>query len=191
MKNLVICHGDCDGIISAAVITKIIHDAEIIITQPFLLDKVVIDDEVKAIYLVDIAVNNKDTMVTTNFATKYASKIVFWVDHHPGTEILAKILNQKLIFDATEPSCPALLAKNGYTVPQKWLDAANTNDRPTDYPATALSERYNKAFKMSLIELQDGNPTAVEIVQRAFIEELTSGTYSRLVSEYGNSCQSN
>jgi len=189
MKNLVICHGDGDGIISAAVIAKAISGTEIIITQPFLLDKIVVDADVDAIYVVDIAANNKDIAMTTGFATKHADKIVLWADHHQGAEVLAKILGEKLIFDSAEPSCPSLLAKNGYTVTAEWLNAANASDRPTEFQATPLSERYNKAFKVSLIELQDGNRVAVEKVQRAFIEELASGTDSEMVSEYGSRYQ--
>ncbi|NCB09530.1 MAG: hypothetical protein EOM73_15390 [Bacteroidia bacterium] len=185
MKNLVICHGDGDGIISAAVIAKVIGEAKIVITQPFLLDKIVVDDA-EAIYIVDIAVNNKDIAMTTGFASKHADKIVLWADHHQGAEILAEIIGEKLVFDATEPSCPALLVKNGYTVPEEWLNAANASDRPTDFQVTELSERYNKAFKVSLIELQDGNRAAVEKVQRAFIEELVTGAESGIVSEYGS-----
>lgn len=187
MKNsLVICHGDGDGIISAAVISRAIGEAKVIITQPFLLDKMVIDNDVDAIYVVDIAVNNKDVAMTTGFASKHADKIVLWADHHAGAEILADILGKKLVFDDAEPSCPALLAKNGYDVSEKWLNAANASDRPTDFPATELSDRYNKAFKVSLIELQDGNRAAVEKIQRAFISELATGTESDIVSEYGN-----
>lgn len=188
-KNLILCHGDGDGIISAAVIMAAIGEADIIITQPFLLDKITVDADVDAIYVVDIAVNNRDVAMTTNFATKHTDKIVLWADHHQGGEILAEILGEKFIFDATEPSCPALLAKHGYAVPQKWLSAANASDRPTDFPATELSERYNKAFKVSLIELQNGDRSAVEKVQRAFISELATGTESELVSEYGSRYQ--
>lgn len=189
MKNVIICHGDGDGIISAAVIAKAIGEAKIVITQPFLLDKIMIDEDVNAIYIVDIAANNKDIVMTTGFATKHADKIVLWADHHAGAEILAEILGEKLVFDGNEPSCPSLLEKNGYTVPQEWLNAANASDRPVDYPATQLSERYNKAFKVSLIELQDGNRAAVEKVQKAFISELATGIESELVSEYGNRYQ--
>jgi len=116
MKNVIICHGDGDGIISAAIIAKKIGEAKLIITQPFLLDKIVVDADVEAIYVVDIAVNNKNIAMTTEFASKNTGKIVLWADHHAGAEILAEILGEKLIFDTTEPSCPSLLAKNGYIV---------------------------------------------------------------------------
>ncbi len=189
MSNLIICHGDGDGIISAAVILKVIGEAKIIITQPFLLNKITIEEDVEAICVVDIAVNNRDLSMTSEFARKHAEKIALWADHHAGSEILAEILDEKLFFDGDEPSCPALLAKNGCPVPEEWLNAANASDRPTDFPATPLSERYNKAFKVSLIELQDGNRAAVEKVQRAFISELVNGVESELVSEYGNRYQ--
>lgn len=185
-KNLIVCHGDGDGLISAAIIAKSISKTEIIITQPFLLDKITVDTNVEKIFIVDIAVNNKNVAMTTEFAAKYAEKIELWADHHQGGEILADILGKKLIFNANEPSCPSLLAKNGFIVSDEWLNAANASDRPTDYPSTRLSERYNKAFKVALIELQDGNRAAVEKVQRAFINELITYTESEVVTEYGS-----
>ena len=187
MKNVIICHGDGDGVISGAIILASLNgETKIVITQPFLLDKINIEEDVEEIYVVDIAVNNKDVDMTLSFAKKYVNQIVLWVDHHAGSEILSGILSGKLIFEVTEPSCPSLLAKFGYDVPVEWLNAANASDRPTDYPVTPLSERYNKAFKVSLIELQDGNRTAIENVQRAFIEELASGFDSEIITNYGS-----
>lgn len=186
MKNLIICHGDGDGIISAAVILAAIGEAKIVITQPFLLDKITFDNDVEAIFVVDIAANNKDVAMTTRFAAKYVDKIVLWADHHQGSEILAEILGEKLVFDGSESSCPSLLAKTGYEVSAEWLDAANASDKPTDFPATELSQRYSSAFKVALIELQDGNRVAVEKVQRAFIGELVTGEQSELISSYSD-----
>ena len=188
-KNLIVCHGDGDGLISAAIIAKSISKTEIIITQPFLLDKITVDTNVEKIFIVDIAVNNKNVAMTTDFAKKHEGKIALWADHHAGAEILSEILGKKLIFNANEPSCPSLLAKNGFIVSDEWLNAANASDRPTDYPSTRLSERYNKAFKVALIELQDGNRAAVEEVQKAFINELITYTESEVVTEYGSRYQ--
>jgi len=172
-KNVIICHGDGDGIISAASIARLLgRETMTIITQPFLLGKVVIPEDITNIYVVDIAVNNKDVQMTRDFASTHADKIVIWADHHQGTDILADIIGKKLVFDDTEPSCPSLLLKAGYSVPKKWVDAANASDRPTDFPATDLSTRYNHAFKAALVEAQEGNRTIVEEIQQNFITEL-------------------
>lgn len=184
-KRVIICHGDGDGIISAAVLLNEIGEAEIIITQPFLLDKVVIKDDIEQIYVVDIGVDNKDINKTIEFSRKHLEKIKLWVDHHQGTELLEVVLGSKLIFNQNAPSCPMLL-KSCCEVPDEWLDAANASDRPNDFKPTALSERYNKAFKVSLIEVQDGDKNAIDKVQRAFIKELLSGEKSPLITAYGS-----
>jgi len=193
MKNLLICHGDGDGIIGAAVVIKDfnlkINETEIVITQPFLLDKVKVSDDVMAIFVVDIAVNNRDIDMTINFIRENETQIVSWVDHHQGTGILEKLLGITLMFDDREPSCPSLLKNAGFKMSDDWLKAANACDRPTDFPATELSERYNKAFKVSLIEAQDGNRTAIEQVQRAFLLELLNKEKSELITDYGQRYQ--
>ena len=192
MKTLIIGHGDGDGIISIAVIQAEItvpnREIQVAITQPFLLDKVAVDDDVNEIFVVDIAVNNKNPQMTIDFVEKYKNRIVLWADHHAGTENLEAVLKGRLIY-ADEPSCPALLSKH-CLVSQSCIDAANACDRPTDYPPTELSERYNRAFKVALVELQDGDRTIVEKIQKAFIEELLSGEESQLISDYGNRYES-
>lgn len=192
-KNLVICHGDGDGIIGAAVAIKDfclkMEETEIVITQPFLLDKVVVREEVMAIFVIDIAVNNRDVDMTVNFVRKFQDRIVSWTDHHQGTDVLEKILGISLIYSDKEPSCPSLQKNAGFIVNDDWLKAANACDRPTDFPATELSERYNKAFKVSLIEASDGNRNAIDQVQRAFLSELLDGEKSELITEYGKRYQ--
>lgn len=193
MKNLLICHGDGDGIIGAAVVIKDfflkMEETEIVITQPFLLDKVKVQDEVVAIFVVDLAVNNRDVDMTIHFVKEYNDRIVSWVDHHQGTGVLEKLLGITLMSGDLEPSCPSLLKNAGFKMPDEWLKAANACDRPTDFPATELSERYNKAFKVSLIEAQDGNRTAIEQVQRAFLLELLNEEKSELITDYGQRYQ--
>jgi hypothetical protein len=181
----VVCHGDGDGIIGAAVVARNVGDAEIIITQPFLLDKLNLDAFDK-VYVVDIAVNNKNPGMTLEFVEKYGGKIVFWADHHVGSKVLARLIGKKVIVDEAEPSCVSLLAHNSFDVPKEWLDAANASDRPIDFSPTVLSERYNKAFKAALVELQNGNKTIVEEIQLAFIKELATEEQSALITKYND-----
>lgn len=192
-KNLVICHGDGDGLIGAAVAIKDfclkMEETEIVITQPFLLDKVVVRDQVMAIFVIDIAVNNRDVDMTINFVRKYEDRIVSWIDHHQGTDVLENILGITLISGDKEPSCPSLMKNAGFVVSDDWLRTANACDRPTDFAPTELSKRYNKALKVSLIEAEEGNRIAIDQVQRAFLFELLDGEKWQLITDYGKRYQ--
>lgn len=191
MKYLLVCHGDCDGIISAACIIKEyklpIDKTEIVITQSFILDKVEVKDEVKAIFVVDLAINNRDLSVTLSFADKYKHRIVVWTSHHYNTEEkLAGILGPKLLCDKTAPSCPSILVNSGYEeVPTTWVKAANASNKPTEYPETPLSKRFTHAFKVSMVEAQDGDNAVIEKIQRAFLSELLTGEEEGLLNIYG------
>lgn len=191
MKYLVVCNGDCDGIIGAACIIKEyklpIDKTKIVITKPFLLDKVEVSDKIKAIFVVDMSVNNHDLSVTLNFADKYHHRIVVWASHHYNTEEkLASILGPKLLCDKTAPSCPAIMVNSGYEeVPTTWVKAANASNKPTEYPETPLSKRFTRAFKTSIVEAQDGNNSVIEKVQRAFLNELLTGEEEALLNIYG------
>jgi hypothetical protein len=78
------------------------------------------------------------------------------------------------------------MLNSGYEkVSKTWVDAANASDRPTEYPATTLSERYNKAFKVSLVEAQENDRSVIEKVQRAFLDELLNGEESELITDFG------
>ena len=191
MKYLVVCHGDGDGIIGAACIIKEyklpMDKTKIVFTQPFLLDQVEVKDKVKAIFVVDLSVNNHNLSVTLNFADKYYHRIVTWVSHHYNTEEkLARILGPKLLCDKTAHSCPAIMVNSGYEeVSTTWVKAANAINKPTEYPETPLSKRFEQAFKVSLIEAQDGNNSMVEKIQRAFLSELLTGEEEGLLNIYG------
>lgn len=84
---LVVAHGDLDGVVSAAMVMKRYglqpETTEIRFTQPFLLDKVEVG-EAKELFVVDIAVNNRDPEITSRFIKKNWERIVEWVDHHQG-----------------------------------------------------------------------------------------------------------
>jgi hypothetical protein len=177
----IIAHGDGDGIISAAVCRFEGAEGDLVVTQPFLLHK--LPDLTRPAIIVDIAVDNKNPEATLDWARRNARYIVAWFDHHVGGEPLAEILGDRFIYDSTAPSCPALMAERGFDVPVEWVAAANACDRPTEYPATEISTRYNSAFKVALVALQNGDKTAVEKVQVAFVEELVGGEESSLVSE--------
>lgn len=178
----ILTHGDCDGIISAASVKTANSDAKVVFTQPFLLHK--LPDLTEDTILMDLAVDQRNPQASIDWATRNKEKIVLWVDHHEGGEALLEILGEKFIFDLSFPSCPALLAEKGlFDVPQVWVNAANAGDRPNEFEPTALSTRINSAFKVALVELQDGNREAVNEVNAAIVEELVSGQSSELVNE--------
>ncbi|MEI6835513.1 MAG: hypothetical protein WCK59_01650 [Candidatus Falkowbacteria bacterium] len=189
MKNLIICHGDGDGVIAAAAIAKRIGGSiSFAITQPFLLNEVKVEEDVDLIYVVDMAINNRDATMTARFISRNDERIALWVDHHQGTEILIDLLGERLHFDLDAPSCPSLLCriKGYYNIPQEWIDAANACDRPTEFPATELSERYNRAFKVALIDLQYGDKEAISKIQHAFIDELLTQQKSEMITNFGS-----
>jgi hypothetical protein len=177
----IIAHGDGDGTIAAAVARLNGAQGRLVCAQPFLLHK--LPDLTRPAIIVDIAVDNKNPEATLEWAKRNADCIAAWIDHHEGGEALAEILGDKFIYDSSAPSCPALMAEHGFAVPVEWVAAANACDRPTEYTTTDLSVRYNSAFKVALVALQNGDKTAVEVVPTAFVEELVSGAESPLVTE--------
>ena len=181
----IVTHGDGDGTIAAAVVKKSGADGRVTVTQPFLLHK--LPDLSGPTVILDIAVDTRSPEATVEWARRNAEHIVAWVDHHAGGEALVEVLGDKFIYDPEAPSCPALMAEHGFSVPAEWLDAANACDRPTEFSATPLSERYNAAFKVALVEFQAGDRSIVAKIQQAFIAELVDGEeQSELVSEYAS-----
>lgn len=190
-KYLVICHGDGDGIISTAALIKqyqlFLRETEIVITQSFFLDEVFVRPEIKAIFVIDIAVNKRDIALTTSFANKHKDKIISWVNHHRGTEkTLGEILGIKLLCNENSPSSPAVMKQSGYDIAEEWVAAANAINDPENFPATELSERYTNAFKTALVDAQDGGQNVIKKLQLSFIDELLTSEKSRLVANYSN-----
>lgn len=178
----IITHGDGDGTIAAAVAKKAGASGKITVTQPFLLHK--LPDLSGFTVILDIAVDRRNPEATLAWAKRNRKNIVLWIDHHIGGEALTEVLGDKFVYDPEAPSCPELMAEDGFDVSAEWLQAANACDRPTEFPQTALSERYNAAFKVALVELQAGDRGIVAKIQNAFIGELETGEKSEVVSEY-------
>jgi len=86
--KFIIAHGDLDGETSAALLAEKhgieTEDLNVVFTQPFLVDQVVIPDEVDQVYVVDIAINNRDPAMTEKFIANLGAKLVRWYDHHEG-----------------------------------------------------------------------------------------------------------
>lgn len=87
-KTLIFGHGDFDGIASAALLAKQLgisaEEIRVVFTQPFLVEKLVIPDDIEEVYVVDIAVNNRDVEMTKRFYESLGSRLKVWYDHHEG-----------------------------------------------------------------------------------------------------------
>lgn len=143
-RVLVVAHGDLDGVISAALIMRrhglSVVKTKIVFTQPFLVDTVKTaegEDWIEDwIFVVDIAVNNRDPEKTRQFAERIGktAKKVWWYDHHQGwQEFLEKFRdlprNIGFIFRGEHPSCAALIAQMGTGEGQLVADATAADTR--------------------------------------------------------------
>lgn len=99
-KNvLVVAHGDLDGVVSAALAMGRfglnLETTEIVFSQPYLVDKVEVPEKIEKVFVVDIAVNNRDPEMTRKFIEKMDDRglLGIWCDHHQGwpTEIVGRI----------------------------------------------------------------------------------------------------
>jgi hypothetical protein len=190
MEKIVVSHGDLDGIISAATISVNynIPVENIIFTQPFLLDKIPIAEDVGEIYVVDIAVNNRNPDMTKEFIERYRDKISSWIDHHEGYQLLKEWLGEDKVIAGDSPSCPQLM-KERFTVPEEWVDAANAADRPTEYKETELSRFLNRALKYGILsEDEELKEMIMKTIVRYLVKSYKNEDYveeERLLEEYG------
>jgi len=188
---MIVSHGDLDGIISAATISVNynIPVENIIFTQPFLLDKISIPQDIVEIYVVDIAVNNRNPDMTKEFIEIYRGEIRLWIDHHEGYQLLKEWLGEEKVISGDSPSCPQLMRDNGFTVPEEWIDAANAADRPTEYKETELSRFLNRALKYGILsEDEELKEMIMKTIVRYLVKSYKNENYNeeeRLLEEYG------
>ncbi|MCK5026936.1 MAG: hypothetical protein KAS07_00805 [Candidatus Pacebacteria bacterium] len=112
------------------------EEVNVIFTQPFLVDKVKIADDIDEVYVVDIAVNNRDVEMTKKFITKLGDKLVKWYDHHEGWHTT----NEKFLHNSSSKSCAELIFSeiteglgNVPTDPDEWAEWVNTEWRAYYY----------------------------------------------------------
>ena len=120
-KNIVLFHGDFDGIISALFIIKNyrLENPLLYATEPFTIDKTykklleIKIAERGVLYLVDVAPNNKNMKMTADFysqiALQYQNILMF--DHHNGWEQINFEKNCGIYIDVKSPSCAGFLFK--------------------------------------------------------------------------------
>ncbi len=124
-RTLIVAHGDLDGIVSAVLVARDWHDswkefggqAETLVTfvQPFTLDKVEVE-EVEAVFVVDIAVNNRNPQQTLDFVERLGDKLYRWYDHHHGWEGLVDD-DERFIIDEEALSCASILCEEDNWTP--------------------------------------------------------------------------
>jgi hypothetical protein len=188
---MIVSHGDLDGIISASTISinYNIPPENIIFTQPFLLDKISIPQDIVEIYVVDIAVNNRNPDMTKEFIERYRGKIRLWIDHHEGYQLLKEWLGEDKVIAGDSPSCPQLMRNNGFIVPEEWVAAANAADRPTEYKETELCKFLNRALKYGILsEDEELKEMIMKTIVRYLVKSYKNENYSeeeRLLEEYG------
>ncbi|MFH1284398.1 MAG: hypothetical protein ABIH78_02300 [Candidatus Peregrinibacteria bacterium] len=119
-KKLFVGHGDFDGVASVALLAKqhgiSADQIRVIFTQPFLVDKVKIPDDIEEIYVVDIAVNNRDVDMTRRFYESLGDRLKVWYDHHEGwhTEEMNNLTTAQggKVIAQTARACAAMLASS-------------------------------------------------------------------------------
>lgn len=124
-KNLIIAHGDVDGVISAALLVQKhnlnLSETTVVFTQPFLVDKINLE-EFGCIYVADIAINNRDPGMTRQFVEEAGKRLICWYDHHKGWSG-SGIVDQRFVIDELAPSCATVIGG-----PIEWVEAANAID---------------------------------------------------------------
>jgi len=112
--NLIIAHGDADGVICAALIIKkynlSLDDTVVRWAQPFSLPADTILDNADVIYVADIGVNFRNIRYTTDFIEKIKDKLVIWYDHHRGWERV-KNKDERFVINAKAKSCASMIMK--------------------------------------------------------------------------------
>lgn len=84
-KNIILTHGDSDGICSGAIAKTAYPDAYVYFTSPVsLLDKLRFIDEVETLIICDIAIDERYCSELYSVLNKFAEKCnLYYIDHHP------------------------------------------------------------------------------------------------------------
>lgn len=109
-KKHIVAHGDLDGVVSAALLAKrnnwSLDDVKTTFTQPFSVNQVAVGDD-DEVYVVDIAINNRDPQMTQDFIVRLGPRLVRWYDHHAGWG--ADVENDPRFIVKDAPSCASIV----------------------------------------------------------------------------------
>jgi len=117
-KITIVTHGDFDGAATAALTIARLkavgianeNEIDVIFTQPFLVDKVVIPENTTHVFVNDLAVNNRNPQMTKNFITSLGDKLISWIDHHEGWNMIKT--DNRFNIATSAPAC-AVIAADG------------------------------------------------------------------------------
>lgn len=193
-KNLLVAHGDLDGIISAVCAIQRyeleMDKTEVVFVQPFTVDRVEIPDEVERIFVVDVAVNNRYPFMTESFISRIGERLEMWADHHQGWATLwgggrynpwhgtiVRLVSttesdflKKAVIKEGAPSCAELIGGD----PELLADATAADTRKGELsPRAQLIERAMKAdmsddnIRQMAVKWLLGEETARECLEEA------------------------
>ena len=139
---LIVAHGDLDGITSAALLAEqlgiSVEEVQVTFTQPFLVDKVKIADDMESVYVVDIAINNRNPEMTEQFIAQLGDKLVMWYDHHEGWPMY--INNEgRFAIHPTHKACAVYLGRRSGSVRVQDAIVADTREGELSETGTLIA----------------------------------------------------
>lgn len=178
-KILFIGHGDFDGVASVALLAKQLGipagEVRVIFTQPFLVEKLIIpDDDIERIFVVDIAMNNRDVEMTRKFIQSISNRLERWYDHHQGWQ--DEFVNNNKFILKDKPACAAIIGSTHWTAPESAVvaDAIAADTRKGELsPHGLLIEQAMKAnmaddsIRVAAVKWLLGDESQKEILEKA------------------------
>ncbi len=153
-KSLIVAHGDFDGIASAKELAQQLgisaEEIRVIFTQPFLVGKITIPDDIEEVHVVDIAVNKDKVEMTKQFIESLGDRLKGWYDHHVGWTGVRETMeaSMRIHVDSMLPACACMWRKGIHQDEPNWLidDAVVADTRKGDLsPRGQLIEQATKA----------------------------------------------
>ncbi len=196
-KRLFIGHGDFDGVASAALKGKQLgisaEEIRVIFTQPFLVGKLIIPDDIEEIYVVDIAPNKDNIQMTKSFIEALGERLKVWYDHHigwntPETSGLTTAQGGKVVAQ-TARACAAMLGPSSDELVQDAI-IADTREGQLS-PRGLLIEQACKAniqddsIRVAAVKLLLGDESQKAVLEKAALKYVAiQRETERLVATY-------
>lgn len=168
-------------------------EIKVIEVMPCQLKRVVIPENVTAIYVGDLGRKNCDTAAIDRLIKKYSEKIIFWADNHPEDDQIPEMKGKENYFHAplaVFPSCAALLNKlwGDKIAKPEWVAAANYFENQ-DNPISPLAMEYKKIMHLAhvkdIAECSDGSSSKyIDEAKIIYSEYLLCGTNINIVFSF-------
>ena len=151
LKYAVVTHGDGDGIVGATLVALMhelpLDETTFIFVQPHTVDKVIIPDD-HGIFVVDVAINNRNPQMTKDFITRLGKKLIMWYDHHAGwsTSDVGQHGDARFVIKEGTPSCAEVVDPD-----RKYPELGATADAlDTRSPLPPLAQLIDAALKADM-----------------------------------------